>query len=78
MPLTKDVREAMGYAVDYQGVIDLTLSGNGKLQASPIPNGFPGAAGLALPVHDVEKAKALCWPRPAMPMASPSAPAIRT
>ena len=59
VPLTKDVREAMGYAVDYQGVIDLTLSGNGKLQASPIPNGFPGAAGLALPVHDVEKAKAL-------------------
>jgi len=57
--LTKEVRQAMGYAVDYQGAIDLTLSGNGKLQASPIPNGFPGAAGLALPVHDVEKAKAL-------------------
>ena len=50
--LTKEVRQAMGYAVDYQGAIDLTLSGNGKLQASPIPNGFPGAAGLALPVHD--------------------------
>jgi peptide/nickel transport system substrate-binding protein len=57
--LTKEVRQAMAYAVDYQGAIDLTLSGNGKLQASPIPNGFPGAAGLALPVHDVEKAKAL-------------------
>jgi len=59
VPLTKEVRQAMGYAVDYQGLIDLTLSGNGKLQASPIPNGFPGAAGLALPVHDLEKAKAL-------------------
>jgi peptide/nickel transport system substrate-binding protein len=59
VPLTKEVRQAMGYAVDYQGAIDLTLSGNGKLQASPIPNGFPGAAGLALPVHDLEKAKAL-------------------
>jgi len=57
--LTKEVRQAMGYAVDYQGAIDLTLAGNGKLQASPIPNGFPGSAGLALPVHDVEKAKAL-------------------
>jgi peptide/nickel transport system substrate-binding protein len=59
VPLTKEVRQAMAYAVDYQGAIDLTLSGDGKLQASPIPNGFPGAAGLPLPVHDLEKAKAL-------------------
>ena len=63
----------MGYAVDYQGAIDLTLSGNGKLQASPIPNGFPGAAGLPLPVHDVTKAKALLA-KAGMPTASPSRP----
>jgi peptide/nickel transport system substrate-binding protein len=57
--LTPEIREAMGYAVDYQGAIDLTLAGNGKLQASAIPNGFPGGHDLPLPVHDVEKAKAL-------------------
>ncbi|MFO1058235.1 MAG: ABC transporter substrate-binding protein [Dongiaceae bacterium] len=57
--LTPEIRQAMGYAVDYQGAIELTLAGNGKLQASAIPNGFPGGHDLPMPVHDVEKAKAL-------------------
>ncbi len=57
--MTPEVRQAIAYAVDYQGAIDLTLSGNGKLQASPIPNGFPGSAGLPLPVYDLEKAKSM-------------------
>ena len=59
VPLTPQVREAIGYAIDYQGVIDFTLGGEGKLQASPIPNGFPGTEGLPMPVQDVDKAKAL-------------------
>lgn len=57
--MTKPVREAIGLAVDYQGAIDLIVGGEGKLQASPIPNGFPGTADLPLPARDVEKAKAL-------------------
>jgi peptide/nickel transport system substrate-binding protein len=59
VPLTPQVREAFGYALDYEGVIDFTLGGEGNLQASPIPNGFPGTDGLPLPVQDIEKAKAL-------------------
>ncbi len=59
VPLTPKIREAFGYALDYQGIIDFTLGGAGKLQAAPIPNGFPGTAGLPLPVQDIEKAKAL-------------------
>lgn len=59
VPLTPKIREAFGYALDYQGIIDFTLGGAGKLQAAPIPNGFPGTAGLPLPAQDIEKAKAL-------------------
>ncbi len=59
VPLTPKVREAFGYALDYEGVIDFTLGGEGDLQASPVPNGFPGTDGLPMPVHDVDKAKAL-------------------
>jgi peptide/nickel transport system substrate-binding protein len=59
VPLTKEVRQAFGYALDYEGIIDFTLGGEGDLQASPIPNGFPGTDGLPLPAQDVEKAKAL-------------------
>jgi peptide/nickel transport system substrate-binding protein len=53
------VREAIKLAIDYDGMIDITVAGNGKKQASPIPNGFTGSADLALPAQDIEKAKAL-------------------
>ncbi len=53
------VREAIKLAVDYQGVLDVTVAGKGKLQASPIPNGFDGSADLALPAQDLDKALAL-------------------
>lgn len=59
VPLTPEVREAFGYALDYEGVIDFTLGGEGNLQASPIPNGFPGTDGLPMPAQDLDKAKAL-------------------
>lgn len=55
--LTPKVREALAHAIDYEGMIDFTVGGNGAIQASPIPNGFPGSEGLALPVQDVELAK---------------------
>jgi peptide/nickel transport system substrate-binding protein len=53
------VREAIKLALDYDGILDTTVGGNGKLQASPIPNGFEGAEGLPLPKQDVAKAKQL-------------------
>ena len=53
------VREAIKLAIDYDGMIDITVAGNGKKQASPIPNGFTGSADLALPAQDIERAKAL-------------------
>lgn len=59
VPLSPQIREAVGYALDYQGVIDFTLGGAGKLQPAPIPNGFPGTANLPAPVYDLDKAKAL-------------------
>jgi peptide/nickel transport system substrate-binding protein len=59
VPLTPQIREGFGYALDYEGIIDFTLGGEGNLQASPIPNGFPGTDGLPLPAQDIDKAKAL-------------------
>ena len=53
------VREAMKLAIDYTGMIDATVSGNGKAQASPIPNGFQGAKDLAVPKQDLTKAAQL-------------------
>jgi len=53
------VREAIKDSIDYDGVIDATLDGNGKKQASAIPNGFEGTADLPLPESDVDAAKAL-------------------
>lgn len=58
-PLTKTVREAFAHALDYQGVVDFTVGGAGKLQPVAIPNGFPGTKGLPQPKHDIAKAKAL-------------------
>jgi peptide/nickel transport system substrate-binding protein len=53
------VRQAIKLAIDYTGMLNTTVAGNGKSQASPIPNGFIGSASLALPAQDLEKAKAL-------------------
>jgi peptide/nickel transport system substrate-binding protein len=55
----KRVRQAIRYAIDYEALIDATLAGNGRTQATAIPNGYPGTEDLPLPEHDPEKAKAL-------------------
>lgn len=57
--LTPKVREALALAIDYDGMIDFTVGGNGVKQASPIPNGFPGTDGLPLPEQNVDLAKQL-------------------
>jgi peptide/nickel transport system substrate-binding protein len=59
VPLDREVRQALAYAIDYQGAIDFTVGGNGALQASPIPNGFPGTDDLPMPEENLEKAKEL-------------------
>ncbi len=59
VPLTPEVREAIKLALDYDGIIEFTTGGAGKKQAAPIPNGFPGTAGLPEPTRDLDKAKAL-------------------
>lgn len=59
VPLTKEVREAIALALDYKGIIDFTVGGDGKEQAAAIPNGYPGTASLPAPVANVEKAKEL-------------------
>jgi peptide/nickel transport system substrate-binding protein len=58
-PLDREVRQALAYAIDYQGAIDFTVGGKGALQASPIPNGFPGTDNLPMPEENLEKAKEL-------------------
>lgn len=57
--LTPAVREALALAIDYDGMLEFTVGGNGAKQSSPIANGFPGSAGLPEPTQDIEKAKAL-------------------
>lgn len=57
--MTRPVREAIGLALDYEGIIDLTVAGKGRRIAAPIPNGFPGTEGLPLPARDLDRAKAL-------------------
>jgi peptide/nickel transport system substrate-binding protein len=52
------VRNAIRSAIDYDGAIDALVAGNGKKQASPIPNGFLGSADLPLPEYDPEGAQA--------------------
>lgn len=59
VPLTTEVRQAFAHAIDYKGVIEFTLGGEGDLQAAPIPNGFPGTDGLPMPEHNPAKAKAM-------------------
>lgn len=53
------VRQAIRNAIDYDKLIETTLAGNGRVQATAIPNGFPGTEGLELPSRDLEKAKQL-------------------
>jgi len=55
--LTPEVREALTYALDYDGIMDFTVGGNGAKQSAPIPNGFPGTSDLPLRTQDVAKAK---------------------
>lgn len=57
--LTPEVRKALTYAIDYDGVLDFTVGGAGEKQAAPLPNGFPGSEGLEPRVEDVDKAKAM-------------------
>lgn len=57
--MTPDVRKAITLAIDYEGVIDFTVGGQGRKQSSPIPNGFPGTAGLPERKRDLAEAKAL-------------------
>ena len=59
VPLTADIREAIKLAIDYEGMIDVTVGGKGSVQASPIPNGFSGTADLPLPTQDLDRAREL-------------------
>jgi peptide/nickel transport system substrate-binding protein len=58
-PLDAKIREAIASAIDYDGIIDLTVDGKGKRLSSPLPIGFPGG-GVGEPAkYDVDKAKKL-------------------
>lgn len=57
--LTPQVRKALTLAVDYDGMIEFTVGGNGNKIAAPIPNGFPGTANLEPRSQDIEKARAM-------------------
>ena len=59
VPLAPDVREAVADALDYNGIIDVTVAGQGRRIAVPIPLGFPGGDGHKLPVQDLPRAKQL-------------------
>ncbi len=55
-----DVRQALSYAVDYKGIIDYVLQGNGVQMRGPVPKGMWGhKEDLFQHSKDVEKAKAL-------------------
>ena len=54
-----NVRKAIKLAIDYDGAITALVAGQGKKQASPIPNGFQGAKDLALPKTDLAEAQKL-------------------
>jgi len=54
------VRQAICYAVDYKGIIDYVLQGNGVQMRGPVPKGMWGHKDdLFQHSRDVEKAKAL-------------------
>ncbi len=55
-----DVRQALCYAVDYKGIIDYVLQGNGVQMRGPVPNGMWGhKEDLFQHSRDVSKAKSL-------------------
>jgi peptide/nickel transport system substrate-binding protein len=55
--MTPDVREAISIAIDRTSLIDFILGGAGRPLAAPIPLGFPGGDGHAIPEYNPEKAK---------------------
>ena len=57
--LNQNVRQAIQAAIDYEGMIDVLLGGDGRRQATAIPNGFLGTANLPLPTRDLDKARKL-------------------
>ncbi|NTT87659.1 ABC transporter substrate-binding protein [Tabrizicola fusiformis] len=57
--MTPEVREAISIAIDRTALIDFTLGGAGRPLAAPIPLGFPGGDGHAIPEYNPEKAKEL-------------------
>jgi peptide/nickel transport system substrate-binding protein len=59
VPLTAKVREAIALAMDYEGIIEVTVGGKGRVQSTAIPNGFPGTENLPGPKRDLAKAKEL-------------------
>lgn len=59
VPLSDKIRAAVGHAIDYDGVIDLTVAGKGRRLATVIPENFPGGGGVEPVAYDVEKAKQL-------------------
>ena len=58
------VREAIKLALDYDGILDTTVGGNGKLQASPIPNGYEGCRGPAAAEAGPRRRPSSCSPKP--------------
>lgn len=57
--LNQNVRQAFQAAIDYEGMIEVLLGGDGRRQATGIPNGFLGTANLPLPERDLDKAREL-------------------
>jgi len=57
--LNQNVRQAFQAAIDYDGMIEVLLGGEGRKQATAIPNGFLGTANLPLPERDLDKAREL-------------------
>lgn len=55
-----DVRQALCYSVDYSGIIDYVLQGNGVQMRGPVPQGMWGhKSDLFQHSRDIEKAKSL-------------------
>lgn len=57
--LNQNVRQAFQAAIDYEGMIEVLLGGDGRRQATAIPNGFLGTANLPLPERDLDRAREL-------------------
>ncbi len=59
LDLNQNIRQAVQAAIDYEGMIDVLLGGDGRRQATGIPNGFVGTKNLPLPERDLDKAREL-------------------